>query len=106
MSRYSKNLGVFVLCLLFLGNSLLYSQDTLKVVKIKKQKHSPLVATLMSTAVPGLGQIYNKKYWKTPIIYVGFGVLTYFFITNYDEYSIYRNEYLYIIKGDTSNLNV
>jgi hypothetical protein len=56
--------------------------DTLAV----KKKHSPAKATLMSLALPGLGQCYNKKYWKVPIIYGGFAALTYGVIFNHTEY--------------------
>ena len=45
------------------------------VVKVKK--HSPVKAVWMSAVLPGLGQAYNKKYWKIPIIYAGFGGLGY-----------------------------
>ena len=37
-----------------------------------KSKSDPSIATLYSAAIPGLGQAYNKKYWKMPIIYLGF----------------------------------
>ncbi len=50
-------------------------------------KH-PRNATLMSALLPGLGQIYNKKYWKAPIIYALGGVVTYFFISSEKNYRI------------------
>ncbi|MBS1651959.1 MAG: hypothetical protein JSU07_08125 [Bacteroidetes bacterium] len=48
-------------------------------------------ATIMSAALPGLGQIYNKKYFKPVIIYTLFGGLGYFFYTNNQEYQFYRS---------------
>jgi len=47
----------------------------------------------MSAALPGLGQYYNKKYWKIPIVYTGFSTLAYFSIINKQEYVKYRDAY-------------
>ncbi|MEI6683894.1 MAG: DUF5683 domain-containing protein [Bacteroidota bacterium] len=68
---------------------------------IREKEHSPTKATLMSTFLPGLGQFYNKKYWKIPIIYAGFGVLGYFVFSYANEYTTYKNAYLESINGVT-----
>ncbi len=47
----------------------------------------------MSACLPGLGQAYNKKYWKIPVIYAGFSVLTYFIVQNGTEYRNFRDAY-------------
>lgn len=39
------------------------------------KKHSPKLASYLSMALPGAGQVYNRQYWKPPIIYTGFGLL-------------------------------
>ena len=69
---------------------------------IIEKPHSPSKAALMSACLPGLGQIYNKKYWKIPIIYAGLGVLTYFIVSNSQEYSKYKNAYNESINNDTT----
>jgi hypothetical protein len=44
----------------------------------------------MSAVVPGLGQIYNKSYWKVGVIYAGFGGLGYLFYVNNFNYNLFR----------------
>jgi len=50
--------------------------------------------------VPGAGQIYNKKYWKTPIIWAGIGTCAYFVRTNHIQYRDYKDALLQ--RTDTS----
>lgn len=64
-------------------------------------KHSPVKATWMSAALPGLGQYYNEKYWKIPIIYAGFSTLAYFVIQNRYEYDRFKEAYA--IKAELSD---
>ena len=80
---------------------ILSAQDIAKTDTIIKPKHSAHKATLYSMALPGLGQAYNKKYWKIPVIYVGFGTLAYFIYTNDKKYGDFKEAYQY--KSDTTN---
>lgn len=57
-------------------------------------KHSPKLATIFSAVVPGAGQVYNKKYWKVPIIYAGLGTLGYFFQNNNSQFQTYKRDYI------------
>lgn len=65
--------------------------------------HSAKKATLYSALLPGLGQAYNKKYWKIPIIYAGFGTLIYFINFNGTEYRDFREAYNIVATGDSAN---
>ncbi|PLX00767.1 MAG: hypothetical protein C0594_15280, partial [Marinilabiliales bacterium] len=57
---------------------------------LKSDSRNPKLAAVMSAIVPGSGQVYNKKYWKVPIIYVGFGALGYMFNQYDKDYMLYR----------------
>ena len=59
----------------------------------KLRRHSPLYAALFSAVLPGLGQAYNKKYWKIPIVYAGLGGLGYALYYTASNFTGYRNAY-------------
>ncbi len=64
------------------------STDTSQV-----QRHSPKRATLLSAVLPGAGQVYNKKYWKVPIIYAAAGGTLYGVLFNTKYYNAFRDAY-------------
>ncbi len=78
----------------------IYAQETAQTDSIKVVKHSPKKATYLAL-VPGLGQIYNKKYWKLPIVYAGFAVTGYFAIWNRGEYVKYNDAYVCKVNDPT-----
>jgi hypothetical protein len=54
-------------------------------VGVKTKKHSPFKATVYSLVIPGLGQAYNRQYWKIPILYgIGGYLITQIVSNNYD----------------------
>jgi hypothetical protein len=68
-------------------------QDTTSVVNVVR-KHSPQKAIIFSLICPGLGQVYNKKYWKLPIIYGAGGAFAYFIGFNQLKYTKFRDAYI------------
>jgi len=69
------------------------TDSTKKGVKKKVLVYDPKVATIRSAILPGLGQIYNKKYWKLPIIYAALGITAGVFIYNLQNYKDTRFAY-------------
>lgn len=80
--------------------------DSSKALRNKKKVYSNARrATLMSALLPGLGQAYNKKYWKIPLIYAGLGGFGYMFAVNNSEYTYYRDNLRAIYDDDPSTAN-
>jgi hypothetical protein len=70
---------------------------------VRKRVHSPRQATLRSLIVPGLGQIYNRKYWKVPLVYGAIGFPMYLFFDNRAWYR--RSKYALSVATDTNMYN-
>lgn len=80
----------------------LYS-DTLKIEKIKLR--SPNKAALFSAIIPGLGQAYNKKYWKMPIVYAAIGTSLYFGISNQKSFNKFKDAFTIRLDGDATTID-
>ncbi len=70
-----------------------------------KTSHSAVAATLLSTFIPGAGQVYNHKYWKVPIIYAGAATMIYFVGYNQKYYLEFKQAYSYRIDNDTTTID-
>jgi hypothetical protein len=94
LKAYKK---ILLLLLIFLccWYSDINAQDTLSVADngSRINKADPLKATMLAVAFPGLGQIYNRKYWKVPLVYAGFGGVIYSIHYNTSNYNTYLKAY-------------
>jgi len=111
-----KKILILLVLLLFCFQQSSFAQDTIAVTKsvnkkainpvdksdsihvkkpAKRIKFSaePLKASMMAVAFPGLGQIYNRKIWKIPLVYAGFGGLIYSVGLNSKNYIKYMKAY-------------
>lgn len=59
----------------------------------------PAKAAFYSAVLPGLGQVYNKRYWKVPLVYGAIGASIYTYNQNHKNYLRYRNAYKRRIAG-------
>jgi hypothetical protein len=78
-------------------------QGTIVQAPVIEKKHSPHKATFYSAILPGLGQAYNKKYWKIPIVYGIIGGLAYAIDFNSTYYKKYKSAYRDFIIRDPGN---
>jgi hypothetical protein len=84
--------SILFFCFLFAQFRVAGQEDTVKVDKKKNRKAiygNARKATIMSAILPGLGQAYNRKWWKVPIVYAGLGGFGYLFYYNQSRFSYY-----------------
>ncbi len=88
--------------ILIAGTTIIKAQnpDTLII-----KKHSPRKATIMSAVIPGLGQAYNRKYWKIPVLYAGVAGIFYFADMNGKNYRTFRDAYKYRIDNNPATID-
>ncbi|KOY50520.1 DUF5683 domain-containing protein [Polaribacter dokdonensis] len=67
---------------------------------------APSKAAFYSAIFPGLGQIYNKKYWKAPIVWGALAIPVYYYQINNRDYSRFRNAYRLRQNGLTDEFTI
>lgn len=93
-----KNL-ILPLILFVFTDDILAQEDSLLVdpaITFEEPAYNPLAparAAFYSAVLPGLGQAYNGKYWKIPIVYSALGIGVYFYLENDEQYDRYRAAY-------------
>jgi len=102
---YKKFYILLVVSLFFSFNS--FSQEEL-IIKAKDTTYtspnefdmlSPARAAFYSAILPGLGQAYNKKYWKIPVVYGALGTGIYFYDLNNNNFNRARTAYKLRLNG-------
>jgi len=100
--------------MLFAVNEKLYAQNAIsttaepilqKLDTSNKQRSVASKAALRSAILPGLGQIYNKKYWKVPIVYGIIAIPVSLYSYNRKWYNLTRNAYTIRSTKDSANFN-
>ena len=103
----NKRIHIIILCLFSVlysfsqtdkdSTSIALNDSPIKVNEtLTKEAIDPLrpsKAAFYSAILPGLGQAYNKKYWKIPIVWGAIGAGIYFYVSNDKEFDRYRDAY-------------
>ena len=63
------------------------------IVRREVNPLAPSKAAFYSAVFPGLGQLYNRRYWKLPIVYAALGTGVYAYIYNDDLYNRFRDAF-------------
>jgi len=97
---------LFILIFSF-GNNYLYAQkkgliinDSIKAKQNAINPLAPARAAFLSAILPGLGQAYNKKYWKIPVVLGAIGTSMYFYLDSDKEYNRFRDAYKQRLVGE------
>jgi hypothetical protein len=74
-------------------------------IVVSPEPHSPRKAAFYSAVLPGLGQAYNREYWKIPLVAVALGTSTYFFVDNFKTYIDFRDAYRIRMDGNQQTVD-
>jgi len=93
-SRQFANATLFISGFFYVANIIdAYASAGIKNQNIQLQ-HSPILAAYRSAAFPGLGQIYNKQYWKVPVVWAALAGTGFFVTYSYNRRKCYGDVYL------------
>ena len=103
---FQKKIYILFLVILFSSiksfsqeDLIISAQDSTFVSPVEFDMLSPAKAAFYSAILPGLGQAYNKKYWKIPLIYGALGGGIYFYDFNNTHYNRARTAYKLSLDG-------
>jgi len=95
LKAYQK-ITIMSLLILLCFQQNMTAQDSLSLVKPPQKplfRADPQRATMLALTFPGFGQIYNRKYWKIPFVYAGFGGIGYAVGYNSKWYNTFLKAY-------------
>ena len=97
LARYFYSIIFFVFSLTAIAQNTpsdlnIKAKDTIDVIQ-KMDILAPSKAAFYSAVLPGLGQVYNKKYWKVPLVLGAIGTSGYFYFNNNKKYNQYRTAF-------------
>ena len=109
--------ALLLLCICFTSpvraqDSVIVERDTVVVdeldtvaIRSYAERFSPRKAILYAAVLPGLGQVYNKKYWKLPLVYGGFYFIGYYIDRYNDAYKEYKGYLFYNLENGLGGEN-
>ena len=97
LEKYVYSIIFFIFCLNTIAQNnpddlKIKAKDTIDVIQ-KMDILAPSRAAFYSAVLPGLGQVYNKKYWKVPFVLGAIGTSGYFYFNNNKKYNQYRTAF-------------
>ncbi|MCG8323584.1 MAG: DUF5683 domain-containing protein [Cytophagales bacterium] len=91
--------------IIYTEDNVLITEEGIQEIVTETPRNLPNKVALYSAILPGLGQIYNKKAWKLPIIYGG-GMTLVFSSINYNTQYLFFREALFLeVDGDPNTIN-
>lgn len=82
-----------------LADTLARDDRPVETIESYAQRYDPRKALFYSAVLPGMGQAYNKKYWKMPFVYGGFGFLIYVSAFYHSENLKYREQLFEVVNN-------